>query len=90
MYERELQIAYETVLFMEECLSAEFNGAHEIYFDHAVDDDGKPFVSVSVSGRDGVETLTKLFGDAIEHNDRGVVTSVPVPIKEYKPTRALN
>ena len=80
--EDKLKAAFEAVEYMEEMLGHDVTGNHEIYFDADVSADGAPYVAVTVSGDDGVNKLTSLFGDSILYKERGAEeVIVPVVIK---------
>lgn len=85
MHERALNIAYQTALLLEEQLTEAITGEHELYFDHDVDNEGNPYVAVSVGGTGGVAKLSKLFGDAVRYTDRHGTVAVSVLIKDLKP-----
>jgi len=88
MHEKEMNIALEVGVFLEERLTEDITGNHELYLDFDVSEEGTPFVSISIQGKDGVAKLTKLFGEAVEFcGSDGKAVSVPVVIRELNPSK---
>lgn len=91
MHERELQVAYEVALHLETMLTDAETGKHDIIFDFDVNTQGVPFVTVTTDSAEGVQTLSRIFGDSAIYKDHsGVTLDVPIIVKDQKPRCMLN